>query len=484
MSWSRTFAIDLRSLAVFRMALGAILCADALLRTRDVAVMLAPDGMFPPDLLARLGGPGTWSVATLIDAPWWGGAVLASEGIAGICLAAGAASRWSTLIAWVALVSIIRRTPPATNAGDFWLATLLLWSMFLPLGAAWSVDAIRPRRRQPDSPAAAAIASWGTVAIVLQIVAVYWAAGLSKWNESWWSGDAVAHALSVHDHGTRLGASLASMPWLTRGLTWGTLALELLTPVAVIALPQPSVRLAIVLCLICFHATICGLMTVGLFGYVGMAAWLVLIPSTAWTRLGLPPADQVRATFRGRGSWLCVAALAVAVVAFVHDNTPWRERRLPPFWERTVNALCLHQAWGMFSAVPRQHQWVYTRAELADGRVVDVLRDGRPVEPVRPTDGFLSLPHHRWHKLFWELPRPANRPFAPSVAAALARHWNAAHGADEQVVSLEIRFARMGTTATDTELHEMLLATWPPRDAGGSGNLDRLLREGQPARVD
>ena len=60
----------------------------------------------------------------------------------------------------------------------------------------------------------------------------------------------------------------------------------------------------------------------------------------------------------------------------------------------------------MFGEVPAQEQWVYGRAELADGSVVDVLRDGRPLETVRPGGGFLTLPHHRWHKMFWELPRP------------------------------------------------------------------------------
>jgi hypothetical protein len=484
MTLKQAFTLDTRSLALCRMGLGAILCTDALLRTRDFTLMFAPDGMFPPDLVARSTGAGAWSVAMLLDASWWGGIVLASEGIAGACLAAGAATRWATVIAWVALVSVLRRTPLATNAGDFWLATLLLWSIFLPLGAAWSVDARRSRRRQPVSPKAAAIVSWGTVSFVLQIVAVYISAGAAKCNESWWSGDAVAQALSVHDHGTRLGAWLASMPWLTRCLTWATMALETLGPLLLLACPRPAVRLAIVASFILFHLAICGVMTVGLFGYLGMAVWLALIPSAAWAWLGLPPAANVIAGFRARGSSLCVSLLAIAIIAFVHDNTSWRGQRLPPALDRLVNGLCLHQSWGMFGSVPRQQQWVYTRAALTDGRIVDVLRGGRPVETEQPTDGFLSLPNHRWHRLFWELPRPAHMPFAPSVAAALVRKWNAAHGVDGQIVSMELRFARLGTAATDDTLLDHLLAAWPPRDATGAGNLDRLLQEGPSGRVD
>ena len=129
----------------------------------------------------------------------------------------------------------------------------------------------------------------------------------------------------------------------------------------------------------------------------------------------------------------------------------------------------------MFGEVRPQEQWVYAGAELADGSVVDLLRGGRPLELERPAGGFSSLPHHRWHKLFWGLPKPRQRIFAPAIAAALARHWNAGHPPDRHVLILEIRFARLGRTAADDTLHELLLATWPPRHVDGRGGLDRLL---------
>jgi hypothetical protein len=40
---------------------------------------------------------------------------------------------------------------------------------------------------------------------------------------------------------------------------------------------------------------------------------------------------------------------------------------------------------------------------------------------------------------------------------------------------LEIRFARLGRTSADDTLHELLLATWPPRDDAGRGSLDRII---------
>jgi hypothetical protein len=74
------------------------------------------------------------------------------------------------------------------------------------------------------------------------------------------------------------------------------------------------------------------------------------------------------------------------------------------------------------------------------------------------------------------------RPFAPSVAAALAHDWNARHAANEHVVTLEIRFAQRNLADPDAPLQEMLVGAWPDRDAGGSGGLDRFLEADQGSR--
>ena len=135
----------------------------------------------------------------------------------------------------------------------------------------------------------------------------------------------------------------------------------------------------------------------------------------------------------------------------------------------------------MFGTVLHQEQWAYARGVLVDGQEVDLLRGGQLFQRERPSGGFSSLPHHRWHKLLWVLPRPQLRVFSPSVARALAEDWNSRHPPPQQLRKLEICFARLtAATSTDSEpgvLHELVVATWPPRDAKGTGNLDRWLDE-------
>lgn len=468
------FTLDTRSLALYRMTVGAILVADCLLRTRDVSMMLGPEGVFPPHVLRRFNGDATlWSVSLLCDQAWWGAVVLAAEGVAGACLIGGCATRAATITAWVALVSILRRTSPATNAGDAWLACQLFWAMFLPWAATWSWDARRRAQRPVDAgPSASAVCTVATAALVLQVVAVYLGAGLAKLNDSWFSGAALARALSVHDHGTPLGMLVSRAPWLTRPLTWAVVVFEVAGPVALLLWPRPRLRALIAVTFMIFHALIWLTMSIGLFAAIGIASWLPLLPGGLWGR-----SDEAATPLRlGRAAASCCAvALMLALGSFVCCSG-LRPGTMPRPLAAAVNLLGLSQEWRMFGEVPPQEQWIYGRAELADGRVVDLLRGGRPLQADRPAGGFTSLEHHRWHKFFWVLPRPHVRVFAAPTAAALARRWNEGHAAEEQVRSLELRYAQETITGADDIRREEVLATWPPRTAPGEGNLDRLLR--------
>jgi len=473
----RAFTLDTRSLAAFRIAIGLLVVADAGLRTRDFGLMFGSAGMFPLESLFRFfGDRWAWSLAFLIDADWWAAAVLSLQAAAGLALAAGWQTRAATVLTWVAVVSVVRRTAPATNAGDVWLCCLLFWGMFLPLGRAWSVDAVR--RPQATLLQTGTVCSIATLALLLQIAAFYWSAGLAKWNDDWHSGDAVSRALSIHDHGTPLGDRLTSYPAAARLLTWCVLATELVGPLVLLACPWPAARLAIFMVFIAFHAGIAILMTVGLFAYVGMATWLAVLPAIVWDRGRQRSAAAVpEAGLSSAAAAACGASLVLAAVAFIHANTPLSLQPLPPPLHAAVRLLCLEQDWTIFGEVPRQRQWVYGRAELADGSIVDPLRGGRPAETVLPAGGFFTLPHHRWHKLFWELPGPRHMVFSPSIAAAIAADWNRHHDGHRRMLSLEIRCARLLNVPAPDTLHELLVASWPARDSLGRGNLDRWLEE-------
>ena len=495
--------LDTTTLAVFRIAAGCLLVADAGLRSRDCWLFMAPEGMFPLAKIREFLGPSCWSLSFLSPQFSWQTLVLGLEALAGCLLAAGWFTRVASALAWVAWVSLLRRTAPALNAGDYWLSCLLFWSMFLPLGDHLSIDAWRRtaaphRQRHPPST----VLSLASAAFVMQVLLVYSAAGLAKLQGTWLAGTAAGYALSLHDHGTPVGAALVANSWIATGLTWGTLALELIGPLAYWCCDSRQLRRLLASCFMLFHLGIWGTMTVGLFAPVGILAWIPL-----WPRLvgDSPPKRAQRPAAVSASSaavWLfrcrqavLVVALLVAGAAFL--GTLWRPRQTLPRWlEVPVNLLCLQQSWAMFGDVGPLEQWVTGEALLADGRTVDLLRGGRAFVGVRPPGGFWSLPNHRWHKLFWELPKERLAPLRSSVAAGLVADWNQRHPATEAVVSLEIRTTRVthpdrrnaanfpaltpsgiaASPAPNTVLRQWLIASWPPRSAG-TGNLDRFLKE-------
>lgn len=484
-AWARAaFALDLRSLAVYRVALGAILVADCLLRTRDFRLMHTATGMFTPDAVrAHGGGAACWSLAAVSDTDAWAAAVLALEGLAGVLLAAGCRTGVATVAAWVAVVSIGRRTAPATNAGDAWLACQLAWACFLPLGARWSYDARRHAAAAGDDrPRPAAAWSVATVALVLQIVFVYLAAGSAKCNPTWWSGAALGHALSVHDHGTAIGMAATGAAGPLRAVTRLVPAFEIAGAALLLAVPLPRVRGLLVVAFGLFHAAIWVSMSVGLFSPIAIAAWLPLVPARWWEGPRAGPVPTVG--LRGPAATVCTAALALASAGYAvvmwHPPRADGVRPLPAALDALLDLTALHQEWRMFGTVPAQEQWVIAAATLADGRVVDLLRGGAPVGTVPPEGGFATLPHHRWQAVFWTLHTPPMRPFGPGIAAGLVQAWNASRPATEAVRSLEIRFGRRLPTPHDGEVHERLVATWPARSATGTGGLERLLDEDAP----
>jgi hypothetical protein len=285
----------------------------------------------------------------------------------------------------------------------------------------------------------------------------------------------VSYALSVHDHGTFLGMLLTRIDWLSRPITWAILATELLGPVVLVLVPTAPARATLVATFVFFHLAVWATMWVGIFAPIGIVSWLAMLPTGAWNTMTGPRREPSAPPLGRMASLACSLAFGLAVVSFLHGLGCLGPSPLPPALRQAILAAGLEQDWPMFGTIPRQEQWAYGAATLADGRMVDLLRQGRPLQRERPDGGFTTLGTHRWHKLFWVLPREDCRVFAVPTAAALARDWNARHGPQDEVRSLQLRFATRRVEHGQEALQDMLLAAWPSRGNEGRGNLERLL---------
>jgi hypothetical protein len=305
--------IDPRALAAFRMSLASILLVDLAIRACDVAAFCAEGGFFPFAAAHRWHGQRwSWSLHLLDGSPEFQAALLVLAAVLAVAMLVGYRTTLAVIGSWAMLISLHNRVPMLLNGGDVLFRLLLFWAMFLPLGRAWSVDALRRRARGVDEGRHAEdrrpVVSVAGVALLLQMCFMYWFTGLFKFNSDWLSGNSMYYVFSFDAYGRPLGRFLLQWPLLCRALTWGTLWLELIGP-WLIMLPWPwlaqaadapaaatlpkwlraamrvtglVVRPAIAVAFIGMHVGIELTMTVGLFSYVSIAGLLPFLPPAFW----------------------------------------------------------------------------------------------------------------------------------------------------------------------------------------------------------
>ena len=230
LSWVRAkvvevFGADLRSLAVFRMVLALLVLADLGIRATDFYAHYTDEGLLSRTvLLEEVLSRWAFSLNLINGEPLFQAALFVIAAVAALGMLVGYRTRLMTIVVWVLLLSIQWRNPLILNSGDVLLRMLLFWSMFLPLGAHWSVD----RALKPAPPRLSMrFLSLATVALFLQIAFVYWFSAILKSDPAWRTdGTAIYYALGYDQFTTRIGAYLLQFPELLQVLTFATFCLK------------------------------------------------------------------------------------------------------------------------------------------------------------------------------------------------------------------------------------------------------------------
>jgi hypothetical protein len=222
------FAIDLRALAAFRIALGGILLLDLLLRVRFFSAMYTEGGAVLLDPPARFLSS---FHAQSLD-PAFQAVLFVAAGLFALMLLVGYQTRLATIASWLLLISLQDAWRDGTNGGDQVLRVLVLWSIFLPLGARLSIDA----RRSSAPPRAPAVSDAASAALLLQFVFIYFFTGIAKTGVEWrTAGTAIELALANEYWSMPVGQWLRGYPEILRLLTPATLWFEILGPFALLA---------------------------------------------------------------------------------------------------------------------------------------------------------------------------------------------------------------------------------------------------------
>ncbi|MES0873560.1 DCC1-like thiol-disulfide oxidoreductase family protein [Sinimarinibacterium thermocellulolyticum] len=278
------FGIDLRTLALFRFALGSVLFCNLLTAFGDVGAFWADTGVMPrawlieseigPRLSLFLAGGQAWFVVVL----------LLLQCVLALMFTLGWRTRLATIASFVMWASLLNRNPVVLIGGDLLICCLLFWSMFLPLGARFSVDAALAENPPPQENLHL---SWASVGLLLQVMSVYFFSAILKSGREWVPDyTAVYYALSLDRHVLPLGKLLNEFLPLTKALSFYVWWLELLGPILIFTpLLLKYLRFGLMLCFMLMHVGFLLCLELGHFPYVSLASLTVFTGGWVWDAL-------------------------------------------------------------------------------------------------------------------------------------------------------------------------------------------------------
>ncbi len=281
------FGIDIRSLALFRIALALLIIFDLYFRLPDLEVFYTDEGILPRSfafysfIFHPFGTSihhmsGNYAVQLIL---FFISFVLA------LLLLIGYRTRLVTFLSWFMLISLHMRNEFLLTGGDFVLRLMLFWSLFLPLGACYSVDSALNSNKE-NKPTH--LLSFGTLALLMQSCYIYWFSVCWKLKTpEWINGTAVYYAFSEEHYAKPFAMAMLNLPmeylkFLNDFMIW----VELIAPFLLFfPLHNGPVRTIMIFSLATLQTLFMISFEVGFFPWSNCAALLPFIPSWLWGKI-------------------------------------------------------------------------------------------------------------------------------------------------------------------------------------------------------
>jgi len=269
---------DRRVLGVTRIAFGLVLLYDLIRRARVIDLLYTNEGLLsnhyllfrPQDrpqlsLFMGFSSPGEMRVLFLLI------------GVLYLLYTVGLFTRVVQILVLITFTSLNTRNLFLEDGGIATMVAVATWTVFLPLGDRLSLDALRKEaalptlrarvraRKKLEAPAV----SLAVLALILQIVAIYWLNAVHKTGPTWRDGEAVHYVLWQNRVTTAFAWWLAhhEPSWLSYVATKGTLVIEYAIPVLMLYPYATWTRTVAFGMAIALHGGIALVMTLGPFSY-------------------------------------------------------------------------------------------------------------------------------------------------------------------------------------------------------------------------
>ncbi|HLT06685.1 MAG TPA: hypothetical protein VK014_04110 [Cyclobacteriaceae bacterium] len=440
------FTLDLRALALLRISLSVLLLLDLIFRLADLKAFYTSEGVLPADALFRFQW-NTWyfSLFTSNDNGAITSLLFLGYFICICCLLLGFRTKLFTFIVWMCLISLHNRTPLVTQAGDHLLRMLIFWGMFLPWGNFLSLDASTKRRSAASQPYA--YESFACLAYTCQVVFLYFFSAILKNSPEWRSEfTAIYYALSLDQLVRPVGEWLYPHTSLLKAMTAGVYYVELVLPL-LLFLPffNSWCRLAVIVGTVSLQLGIFATLNAGLFTATSILMMVGLLPPSTmdkiWPWLSIRAGSAIAmanrllpsyAIFRGKTfisrnySIFSESVVALALVYVLAWNMGTIGKKVIPDKLLWIGYFFkLEQHWAMFApTVYKNDGWFIYQGTNGQGRYIDILREGRPVNYEKPKRVAELVRNDRWRKYGENILMQSNAPLRPYMCDFLLKEWN------------------------------------------------------------
>lgn len=288
--------VDTRTLGLFRIYFGLLLLTNLLDRAGgfDLISFYSNEGVLPNHFaLFRPPANGFWSLLLGFSSPNEVRVALTVVGIVYALYTVGWQTKWMQVLALVFYASLNFRFLLIQHGGNVVMNIVLVWTLFLPVGARFSVDSVLKSLRGPPEKTPEVLNARPWVAsvpavhlgfaffcICLNFAFIYLFNTVHKGGPAWMDGSAVHYVLWQNRMATTLDGWVRMHEpfWLSPLLTWGTLFAEG-TMVLCILSPWKQRWLRTWAFVTCWglHGGIATLSTLGPFSYSMMAFGVLMI---------------------------------------------------------------------------------------------------------------------------------------------------------------------------------------------------------------
>jgi hypothetical protein len=301
--WRRHYlSIDPRTLGFLRIALATLLLADLAKRSSILSLFYTNTGLIPNHrVLWRPIRESMLSFLLSLSAQHEVTLAFALIAVVYLSFLVGYRTRLMHVLSWLCLVSLEVRVDLLSNGADFVFSDLVLWTVFLPLGRRFSLDAVLNSLRSAgdrdlealrllaESPRdARPVVSLAVLAATLQLSVIYIFNAIHKTGPTWRDGSAVYWLVHQERIVTSLGVLLREHVPLFgfQLLTYSTLVIEAAIPLLILSpWGRPWTRRLAILAIFALHGGIALLSNLGLFSPVMMVYGLLLIEPADWQAL-------------------------------------------------------------------------------------------------------------------------------------------------------------------------------------------------------